>query len=70
MDLKEKTKQLKRLKKLEEKFLAAESSLGKMANVIQPYFEQEIQVCMSTDGAIITDDTGEIGFVKNFLSDL
>lgn len=70
MDKKMKTKQLKRLNKLEAEFWKAESNLGTIADIIQPHFEQEIQIVMSTDGATITDDTGEIGFVRNFLNAL
>lgn len=65
-----KKKVIRRLDKAESAFWKAESDVSALADVIQPFFVQEIQVCMSSDGATITDDTGEIGFVREFLNTL
>lgn len=70
MDLKEKKKHIRRLKKAERLFWKAESDVSSLADIVQPYFNKEIYIVMSTDGATITDDDGEIGFVKDFLNAL
>lgn len=67
MTNKEKQTALKELNKAEEQFYKAELRVSALANFIQPYFDKEIFVCMSTDGAVITDIDGEIGFLINYL---
>ena len=63
-------KALKQLKRAEYLFIEAETEVGKLSQIIQPFFEQEIKICMSTDGAVITDDSGELAFVRVFLNGL
>jgi hypothetical protein len=70
MDKLEKNKAIRKLEKAESAFWKAESNVSALADIIQPFFEQEIQVCMSSDGATITDDSGEKGFVRDFLNAL
>lgn len=70
MDLKEKKKHIKRIEKVESLFLKAESNVSALSDIIQPHFDKEIQIVMSSDGATITDDNGEIGFVKDFINAL
>lgn len=70
MKKQEKIKALKQLRQAEYAFYKGEEEISKLYRIIQPYFEQEIKICMSTDGAVITDDTGEIEFVSRFLNDL
>lgn len=66
----EKQKALKQLKKAEFVFSDAEMQVSKLCKIIQPFFDQDIKICMSTDGAVITDDSGEIEFVSVFLNGL
>ena len=66
----DKNKVIRRLDKVESAFWKAESDVSALAEIVQPLFEHEIQVCMSSDGATITDDNGEIGFVRDFLNAL
>jgi len=66
----EKQSALKKLRKAELAFYKGEAEVSKLSGIIQPFFEQEISVCMSTDGAVITDDSGEKGFVSAFLLSL
>jgi hypothetical protein len=63
-------KALKQLKRAEYLFIEAETEVGKLSQIIQPFFKQEIKICMSTDGAVITDDSGELAFVSVFLNGL
>ena len=70
MDKIQKEIALKRLNKAESDFCKAESKISALADIIQPYFKQEIQIVMSTDGAAITDNDGEMGFVRDFLNAL
>ena len=63
-------KALKSLKKAQHAFYKGEEEISKLYSIIQPFFEQEIKICMSTDGAVITDDSGEIEFVSVFLNGL
>lgn len=61
---------LKEMKKAEELILKGQGRLSALAEYIQPLFEQEIMVVWSTDGAMVTDDNGELGAFKDFLDDL
>jgi len=70
MDKSEKKKAIRKLEKAESAFWKAESDISSLADIIQPFFKQEIKVCMSSDGATITDDSGEKGFVRDFLNAL
>lgn len=70
MDAKQKKSALKRLRKVEAAFWKAESDISNLTELIQPLFDEEIVVCPSTDGAIITTDHGEIGFVRDVLNAL
>lgn len=66
----DKKRAIKRLDKAESAFWKAESNVSALADIIQPFFEQEIQICMTSDGATITDNSGEKGFVRDFLNAL
>jgi hypothetical protein len=70
MNKRDKNKILKRLHKAEGLIRAGESDLGVLSDIIQPLFEREVLVTWSTDGAIVTDEDGELGFFIHFLNDL
>lgn len=70
MDKINKKKALKALEKAEREFWKAESNVSALAVFIQPFFDEEIIVCMSTDGVAITTEDGEIGFVRDFLNNI
>ena len=58
---------LKKLNLAEKNFSKAEMKVSELSNSLQPFFDEEIVICMSTDGAVITTDKGEIGFVRDFI---
>ena len=62
-------KALRATEKSVNKMRIAESEISDLNKFIQPFFEEEVTVCWGTDGAAITNDKGEIGFVENFLKE-
>jgi hypothetical protein len=58
-----KAKILKRLERAEKMISKGNSELNDLANEIQHLFDEEISVCWSQDGALVTNDNGEIGFL-------
>lgn len=66
----EKNKILKIVNKAESLIRKGESDLSGLAEIIQPLFDEEINVTWSTDGAIVVNSRGEIGFFTQFLNEL
>lgn len=66
----DKRKVLKKLNSGENNFSKAEMEISNLGKFIQLFFEEEIVVCMSTDGAVIINSNGEIGFVRNFINEI
>lgn len=65
-----KNKLLKKLSKAESLILKGESDLSCLSEYIQPYFDEEINVTWSTDGAVIVGEEGEVGFLGDFIKKL
>jgi len=57
----------RKVDKAEEKYLIALSNIEALAQYVQPFYEQEICVTPSTDGAMITDNNGELWTVRSTL---
>lgn len=70
MDKKEKLKLIKRIEKAERLIRNGESDLSTLAEYIQPLFQREVYVTWSTDGAVVVDDDGELGFLVEFINAL
>jgi len=58
----------KKLTKYERAFSKAESNLVGLSSELQAYFDEEISVSPSTDGALITNWSGEIEAVQTFIN--
>jgi hypothetical protein len=70
MTEKEKKKIIARVKRAESLIMKGESELSCLAEVIQPLFDQEVFVTWSTDGAMVIDDSGELGPFVEYLDDI
>tara|TARA_R110000822_G_scaffold281490_1_gene403188 strand:- start:348 stop:560 length:213 start_codon:yes stop_codon:yes gene_type:complete len=68
MTKREKEILIKKIDRAESLFWKAESQVSELGNHVQQFFDEEIIVCMSSDGAMITNDNGEIQTVKDFIS--
>jgi hypothetical protein len=66
----EKQRILQKMKKSEELIMKGQSDLSSLSKFVQPFFEEEITVVWSTDGAVITDKSGELGSFEDFLNRL
>ena len=56
-----------KVEKAELNYLKALSNIEALAEYVQPFYEYEIDVSPSTDGAMVTDTDGELWTVKHTL---
>lgn len=66
----EKNKIIKQVNKAESLIRKGESDLSCLAVIIQHLFEEEINVIWSSDGAVVVNSHGEVGFFVHFLNEL